>query len=236
MNTININSTDLSLIFWRKILDNSFLKQHTIQKDFFKKIDSLDELRLQSSYNTGSISSTTSWLLFSITLFFKPKIICEVGSFIGKSTFSMAFAADTYSKEYECSIYCCDDSNEINFPNITSTTIKQFHKKNSTEMFKHFESDQKIDLLHLDGRLQNEDFDLLKNSLTEKTILILDDFEGNEKGVINFINLLNNNLISRKSHCLIFPIQDETKAKYNLLERSTSGVLIPLKSLKITNQ
>ena len=129
MNTININSTDLSLIFWRKILDNSFLKQRTMQKDFFKKIDSLDELRLQSSYNTGSISSTTSWLLFSITLFFKPKIICEVGSFIGKSTFSMAFAADIYSKEYECSIYCCDISNEINFPNITSTTLKQFIKK-----------------------------------------------------------------------------------------------------------
>ena len=101
MNTININSTDLSLIFWRKILDNSFLKQRTMQKDFFKKIDSLDELRLQSSYNTGSISSTTSWLLFSITLFFKPKIIFEVGSFIGRSTFSMAFAADTNTLSVE---------------------------------------------------------------------------------------------------------------------------------------
>ena len=32
MNTININPTDLSLIFWRKILDNSFLKKSTIQK------------------------------------------------------------------------------------------------------------------------------------------------------------------------------------------------------------
>tara|TARA_B100001996_G_C18538857_1_gene546104 strand:- start:15 stop:725 length:711 start_codon:yes stop_codon:yes gene_type:complete len=236
MNTININSTDLSLIFWRKILDNSFLKKRTMQKDFLKKIDSLDELRLQSSYNTGSVSSTTSWLLFSITLFFKPKIICEVGSFIGKSTFSMAFAADIYSKEHKCLIYCCDISNEINFPNITSTKIKQFHKKSSTEMLKSFESDQKIDLLHLDGRLQNEDFDLLKNNLTEKTILILDDFEGNEKGVVNFINLLNNNLISRKSHCLIFPIQDETKTKYSLLERSTSAVLIPLELLRITAQ
>ena len=236
MNTININSTDLSFIFWRKILDNSFLKQHTMQKDFFKKIDSLDELRLQSSYNTGSISSTTSWLLFSITLFFKPKIICEVGSFIGKSTFSMAFAADIYSKEYECSIYCCDISNEINFPNITSTTIKQFHKKNSTEMFKYLGSEQKFDLLHLDGRLEKEDFDLLKNNLNDKSILILDDFEGNEKGVINLINLLNNKLILRDSHCLIYPIQYETKAKYNLSEGSTSAVLIPLKTLNITNQ
>ena len=84
--------------------------------------------------------------------------------------------------EYKCLIYCCDFSNEINFPNITSTKIKQFHKKSSTEMFGSFEN-QKIDLLHLDGRLQNEDFDLLKNNFTENTILILDDFEGNEKGV-----------------------------------------------------
>ena len=70
MNTININPSDLSLIFWKKVLDNSFLKKNTIQKDFFKKIDSLDELRLQSTYNTGSISSTTSWPLFSVILFF----------------------------------------------------------------------------------------------------------------------------------------------------------------------
>ena len=85
-------------------------------------------------------------------------------------------------------------------------------------MFGNFESDQKIDLLHLDGRLQNEDFDLLKNNFTENTILILDDFEGNEKGVVNFNNLLNNNLISRKSHCLIYPIQEETKTMHGLLE------------------
>ena len=30
-----------------------------------------------------------------------------------------------------------------------------------------------------------------KNYLTEKSIFILDDFEGNEKGVINLINLFN---------------------------------------------
>lgn len=236
MRAININPTDLSIIFWKKILDNSFFKKNTIQKDFFKKIDSLEELRLQSSYNTGSISSTTSWLLFSITLFFKPKIICEVGSFIGKSTFSMAFAADVYSNEHNCLIYCCDYSNEINFPNITSTEIKQFHKKSSTEMFKKLDSDQNIDLLHLDGRLQNEDFDLLKKKISEKTIIILDDFEGNEKGVVNLNALLNSNLISRQSHCLIYPIQEETKKNYSLLEKSTSAVIVPLGSLRITAQ
>ena len=103
-------------------------------------------------------------------------------------------------------------------------------------MFKYFESEQKFDLIHLDGRLQNEDFDLLRNNLNDKSVFILDDFEGNEKGVINFTNLLNNNLISRSSHCLIYPIQNETKTKYNLPEESTSAVLMPLKTLNITNQ
>ena len=148
----------------------------------------------------------------------------------------MAFAADTYSNEYACLIYCCDYSNEINFPNITSTKIKQFHKKSSTEMFKSIESDQNIDLLHLDGRLQNEDFDLLKNKISENTIIILDDFEGNEKGVVNLNALLNSNLISRKSHCLIYPVQEETKINYSLLEKSTSAAIIPLGSLRITAQ
>ena len=90
MNTINVNPNDLSNIFWKKILDNSYLKSMSIQSEFFKKIDELDNLRSQSSYNTGSISSTTAWLLFSVVLYFKPKIILEVGSFIGKSTLSMA--------------------------------------------------------------------------------------------------------------------------------------------------
>ena len=70
------------------------IKKETTQTDFFKNIDSLDNLRDQSSYNTGSISSTTAWLLYSTTLFFKPEKILEIGSFIGKSTFSMAYAAD----------------------------------------------------------------------------------------------------------------------------------------------
>ncbi len=234
--TININSFDLSLIFWRKILDNSFLKIKPTQKYFFEKIDSLDGLRSQSSYNTGSISSTTAWLLFSTTLFFRPKIIMEVGSFIGKSTFSMAFAADSYLSEGDCKIFCCDSSNEIKFPELTQTKIKQFHKTSSTEMIKKLEMNMIIDLIHLDGRLENEDCILLKDKICEDTIFILDDFEGNEKGVVNLFSLLNNNVISRNTHCVIYPLENYIGEKYNLVERSTSAVILPIKLLKITSQ
>ena len=50
--------------------------------------------------------------------------------------------------------------------------------------------------------------------------------KGMKKELI-FNNLLNNNVISRRSHCLIYPIQEETKTKYGLLEKALV-VLIPL--------
>ncbi len=234
--TININSFDLSSIFWKKILDNSFLKIKPYQAQFFEKIDSLDKLRVQSSYNTGSISSTTAWLLFSITLYFKPKIILEIGSFIGKSTFSMAIAADFNLTECSCDIFCCDYSNEIKFPNLTKTKIKQFHKTSSTNMFKKIDTNLSIDLIHVDGRLENEDFELIKERINHNTFFIIDDFEGNEKGVANLFNLLNHNVISRNTYCVIYPIDNLISKSYGLIEKSTTAVLLPIKNLKITSQ
>lgn len=236
MNTINVNPNDLSNIFWKKILDNSYLKSVSIQSDFFKKIDELDNLRTQSSYNTGSISSTTAWLLFSVVLFFKPKLILEVGSFIGKSTFSMALSADNYIHECNCKIYCCDYSNEIHFPNLTKTEIIQFHKTSSTKMLKELDSLDVIDFIHLDGRLENEDCSMLQKKINEDTVFMLDDFEGNEKGVVNLFTLLNHNVINRNTHCVIYPIDNEVSRNYNLLERSSSAFILPIKLLKITNQ
>ena len=236
MNTINVNPSDLSNIFWKKILDHSYLKSVSIQSDFFRKIDELDNLRNQSSYNTGSISSTTAWLLFSVVLFFKPKIILEVGSFIGKSTFSMALSADNYFNEGDCKIYCCDYSNEIHFPNLTKTEIIQFHKTSSTEMLKKLEGLDVINFIHIDGRLENEDCGMLQKKINEDTIFMLDDFEGNEKGVVNLFTLLNHNVINRNTHCVIYPIDNEVSRKYNLLERSSSAFILPIKLLRITNQ
>ena len=128
MKNININPSDLSVIFWNKILENSYLKSEIYREEFFSKIDSLDKLRVKSDYNTGSITSTTSWLLYSLVIYFKPETIIEVGSFIGKSIISMALGADTYKEEYESKIYCCDMSNDITLPKLSLTKITQFNK------------------------------------------------------------------------------------------------------------
>jgi hypothetical protein len=148
----------------------------------------------------------------------------------------MALAADSYKDQHDAKIYCCDHSNEIKFPSISSTEIKQFHKITSTEMLKNLDKKQKIDLIHLDGRLQLDDFPILAGLITSETIFLLDDFETNEKGVVNFENLLESKLISRKNHILATPIQNETKKNYDFNEQSTTALILPLNKLQITNQ
>ena len=193
MKKISINPTDLSYILWNKVLENSAIKSEIYKKDFFSKIDSLENLRAQSDYNTGSISSTTSWLLYSLVIYFKPKKIIEIGSFIGKSTISMALGAENYADEDISEIYCCDMSNNIVLPKLAQTKIKQFNKINSLEMLKKLDGNFSFDLIHIDGRLGLEDFEIIKKNINKNTIFILDDFEGKEKGVINYINFLKNN-------------------------------------------
>lgn len=236
MKNININPSDLSVIFWNKILENSYLKSEIYREEFFSKIDSLDKLRVKSDYNTGSITSTTSWLLYSLVIYFKPETIIEVGSFIGKSIISMALGADTYKEEYESKIYCCDMSNDITLPKLSLTKITQFNKTKSQKMFKELDGKHSFDLIHIDGRLGNEDFELIKKNISDKTIFVLDDFEGKEKGVINYIQFLQNFNNSELKYLLVYPIQNETLSKFKLVERSTSALLLPTRSIGFTNQ
>ena len=236
MKRINISPTDLSKFFWNKILENSFIKSEIYKKDFFSKIDSLEKLRLESEYNTGSISSTSSWLLYSLVIFFKPKTIIEIGSFIGKSTISMALGADDYIDEHKCEIFCCDMSNDIKLPKLSKTKITQFNKTKSTDMLKNLDGNMSFDLVHVDGRLENEDFEILKRNINERTVFVLDDFEGEEKGVVNFINFVQNKMNLKTSYLLAYPIQNETMLKFKLMEKSTSAIIIPSANIGFSNQ
>ncbi len=236
MHQINLNSNDITSILWNKILDNSFNLRQSYLSKFYEQIESLEKLRKDADYNTGTITSSSALLLYSIVLYFKPSVIAEVGSFIGKSTFSMAFAADTYKNNYETIIHTCDNSNDIDFPNLTSTKIIQYKKKSSTEMFSALDKSITIDLIHIDGRLQKEDFPLIKNLLRDETIFVLDDFETVEKGVINYLNFINFKVIDKSSYCLINLVPIDIKKKFNLYGKSTTAFLIPYKFIKFTTQ
>ena len=92
------------MFFW-KVLDNSFIKQ-SFQTEFYTKIDNLDILRVKA-HMIQALLINNDLVTFS-ELYFLPKIIVEIGSFIGKSTFSIALATDCYLPDGNCNIFCCD--------------------------------------------------------------------------------------------------------------------------------
>ena len=179
MNPIQIGRKRLSDIVWG-IIDEKV-------DDFpYEKIEKIVEeqqaLRSQADYNTGSVPYDDAVELYKVVKFFQPKVIAEVGTFIGVSTHVMTLAVEPL-----VDIYTCDASNDINLATIH---IHQYIKTFSHEMFKDLaEKNVKVDLVYLDGRLGQDDVEPLSKIIHDKTVFVLDDFEGVEKGVANAMML-----------------------------------------------
>jgi len=191
MNPIQIGRKRLSEIVWgiidEKVGDFPF---ETIEKI----VEDQQALRAQADYNTGSLPVDDAFELYKVVKFFTPKHIAEVGTFIGVSTMVMDLAVET-----DDNIYTCDISNDIKgFSD--NPYIVYYPKTASHDMFKDIaERDAKIDLVYLDGRLGQDDIEPLNKIIHDKTVFVLDDFEGTEKGVANAMMLESPNRV------LIYP-------------------------------
>ena len=226
----------MSDIAWGRILENSSFIYSYERENFYKQLDELETLRVNADYNTGSISASTAWLLFSVSYYLKTKKIIEIGTFIGKSTIAMAMGM---KKDYaQCEIHTCDASNTIILPNVNNVKITQYPKTGSTEMLLSLASVKTnsglFDLIHIDGRLMPNDYKPLKSLLSGNAIIVIDDFEGVEKGVINAINLKKNGF--EEDYFLVYPPVEELLKKYGLVSNSTTGLLIPKKIIALSSQ
>jgi len=181
MNLVQIGRKRFSEIFWdiidQKVGDFPYEKIERI-------VEQQQELRSQAEYNTGSLPVDDAFELYKITKFFQPNVIAEVGTFIGVSTKTMNLAMERL-----VDIYTCDHSNNIN---LDVPNIFQYPMRASHEMFADMvEKNVKANLVYLDGRLAQQDFEPLGKIVTETTVFVLDDFEGVEKGVTNALVLEN---------------------------------------------
>jgi len=239
MTPININRYRLSRLVWDSLLDHA--SQYDGHKTFLR--DTMirnEDLREHADYNTGSIPFSSAWCNFAITNYFNPDVIAEVGTFIGKSTMSLAYGMfrasqrDVVSKQK--TIYTCDMSNDIDIGSAQwQVRIEQYKKKSSAEMF----SDMRIknvhaDMVNIDGRLGVEDFDVLFDVVTERTIYLLDDFEGTEKGVANAFNLFTQP--SMRKHTLVYPPERDLLAKHGLVEPCFTAMIVPASLIEFHNQ
>ena len=190
MNPVQIGRQRFSSIFWG-IVDEKV--QEYPYEAIEKMIEKQQNLRSGADYNTGSVPYDDAVELYKLARFFQPKVIAEVGTFIGVSTRVMWWAAPAST------VYTCDVSNRIQV-DPDNDLIIQYPKTSSTDMFKDLAAKGiGVDLMYLDGRLQEEDFQYFPKIIHDQTVFVFDDFEGTEKGVVNAMRLNGANRI------LIYP-------------------------------
>jgi hypothetical protein len=136
-----------------------------------------ESLREKAAFNTGSVSRDSCLYLRELTEKYSPRIIVELGTFIGKSTLAMKGGH----------IYTCDMSNDC----LPSTDkITTYPGVTSTKFFHDLWINKKllVDFFFFDGRIQMFDLTLILSMSHENTVYAFDDYdmiERYEKGVIN---------------------------------------------------
>jgi len=182
MNPLKIGRQRFSKIFWDIVDEKVSDYPHEMIE---KIIEDQQKLRAEANYNTGSVPFDDAVELYKLVKFFKPRMIAEVGTFIGVSTKVM----DEALKDDFHRIFTCDSSNDIQIYKDNKHII-QYPKQTSTHMFRDLaDKNLGIDLIYLDGRIQEEDFQYLPNIIHDHTIFVFDDFEGIEKGTVNAMRL-----------------------------------------------
>lgn len=188
MKPLRVNRMAFSPFVW------SLIAPQGIREQFLNTPD--DGLVEQADYRTGTISLMEAGELRAIVEAFQPEVIAEVGTYIGRSTRAMAMGMRGGQ------IYTCDVSNDIKLPEVYGATVEQFPKTTSTGMFRALvERGVRVDMFYIDGRLAPEDVELMRK-LSAAPLVVLDDFEGTEKGVANAMLLGH---AFSPTHFLIYP-------------------------------
>jgi predicted O-methyltransferase YrrM len=217
-----LSEHQLSITFWNSI--EAITSKSNINSWVNEAITQSNHYRGLMTIQTGSISIDSMLDLHSIARYFQSSRIFEIGTYIGRSTLSLAGG----SGEALNYIYTCDYSNDSwKPPSSIRDKINYFGKKSSSDVIAVIKSEgKKFDTVYVDGRLNEYDLANLTTITTPDVIFILDDFEGTEKGVQNAFNLRN----VYRNHLLIRPIISE------LNQRRNTAVLIPSSVISLTRQ
>lgn len=212
MNALRVNRMKWSELVWN-VLD----EVGEVPRKVLDAAESADWLRAGADYDTGSLALRDVERVYRVARYFQPRVVAEVGTFIGRSTAALAYGMR------EGVIHTCDGSNDIELPEFTDQVeVIQYAKTLSTDMFAQLSHKKvKVDLFYIDGRLQSEDVAHMAGLSHSGTICVLDDFEGLEKGVSNATLLTT----QWPNHFLIYPPHGDKTA-----------ILIPAELIRFVRQ
>ena len=234
---LRLNPSTLSQAFGQQLLESGAHLKPVFEQTLLPLISSrLLDPSLQRS-NSGSIGFGSALSLFLASHRRAPKIVAEVGTYIGNSAAAMGFGAGLAQQAVQlitCDMHPCTQQPlaGLNLPEGSKAHVVQ---GTSTQMFEFLVSKgAKLDMLHLDGRLMKEDLKLLSQLLKADTLIALDDCEGDEKGHMNLDLLRRAGLI--QNHAYVEPFPRDLFRRWGLETRSVTGFLLPQSSISFTRQ
>ena len=234
---LRLNPSTLSQAFGQQLLEGGAHLRPAFEQTLLPLISTrLLDPSLQRS-NSGSIGLGSALSLFLASHRKSPKLIAEVGTYIGNSAASMGYGAALAPQAVQlitCDMHPCTQQPfaGLNLPKGSKAQVLQ---GSSTKMFELLTSKEaKLDMLHLDGRLMKDDLKLLSQLLKPDTLIALDDCEGDEKGHMNLDLLRRAGLI--QSHAYVEPFPRELFRLWGLETRSVTGFLLPKSSVTFARQ
>jgi len=230
---IRLTPRNLSDLVWEQWLEGVEEDLPKIRARLHEMFDACEQTRTKMDYNTGSITLSAALALHLLVRNVQPVSVFEVGTFIGKSTLSMALAMDANGRGGQ--IFTCDGSNDFHVPKLSQVSIKGFPKATSTAALEELaRSGARLDMLHLDGRLSTRDIELIEQIADPKAILAIDDFEGVEKGVANLSLLRGRGFFGQ--HILVYPMTGRVLDKLGCITPNTTALYMPMSALTFTYQ
>jgi predicted O-methyltransferase YrrM len=228
----NLSAHWLSVAFWETVFERVCEELPEALPAILSNYRRCEAFRKSAGYNTGSISVAAGACLYAVCRYFGVGSAVEIGTFIGKSTSSMALALGRNTPNGI--INTCDKDNACFTPwEGIGCQVRSFAQKTSTEMLTEVaRSTSKVDLFYFDGRIAPPDVPLILQLSNPTTLYAFDDFEGTEKGVANVANLRG----SLKGYVLIEPCAPALLQRYGIQGRSLCALLFNTANLNLTAQ
>jgi len=206
-------------------------EMETVFIDLTKKIDDLRQTAIEKypdiprgpdELDSGTISVPDAKLLYLLVRYFKPKVIFEIGTWIGTSSMVMAEAMKKNNNDGH--IYTCDANTFFAVDYLYQDVITTINAYSDVALDS-IPTDTKVDFVFADGELTFATIKKLKPLLHKDAIVSTHDFTlPAEKGVLNLIRM---QLASFFSYSYILP-QDIDNQTYN---SGAFGILIQTDNL-----
>lgn len=163
----------------------------------------------EKAVRRGTMSEASCACLFALTNSLLPRVVVEIGTFIGTSTRVLGIGAEH--------VYTCDDRHDLlkGWPHITTYP----HTVSTVMLTDLVRRGVVAELFFFDGRIQDEDVPLIRQLSAERAVYAFDDYEGNEKGVVNVRKL--------RPHLPGYVLVEPPDQVLGLASRTTIALLVP---------